>query len=410
MTTTRREMNEPVLAEWIRGSGQSAIQEMMAVANRPDVLSLALGLPAAELFPVRDYARAAQHVLETDPLALQYSLPSQSLKAHVVELMARRGVACREEEVFLTAGAQQGVSLLARLLLDHGGRVLCEEVVYTGMRQAVEPYSPAFVTVPTDAWAGVDVEAVERELRRARPAFIYLIPDGHNPLCVSLSEAKRARLAELAREYGVPIIEDDPYGFISYEPEPARPLRAYDADWVFYVGTFSKLLAPALRVGWLVVPRALTARLSIIKEASDINTCTFNQRAVAAYLDAGHLAGHSERLRDAYRERRDAMLDALREHFPEGSLWRRPSHGLFVWVELPEPVDMGALLRDAVTAERVAFIPGQAFAVRPEAGASRGMRLNFSKNDPAQIAEGVRRLGRAVSRVLSARPQAALCS
>lgn len=399
-----------MLAEWLRESGRSAIQEMMAVANRPDVLSLALGLPAAELFPAGEYARAAQHVLETDPLALQYSLPSQSLKAHIVELMARRGVTCREEQVFLTAGAQQGVSLLARLLLDHGGRVLCEEVVYTGMRQAVEPYRPTFITVPTDAWTGIDVEAVGRELRRARPAFIYVIPDGHNPLCVSLSGAKRARLAELAREYGVPVVEDDPYGFIGYEPAPSRPLRAYDDEWVFYVGTFSKLLAPALRVGWLVVPPALTAPLSIIKEASDINTCTFNQRAVAAYLDSGHLAEHSGRLRDAYRERRDAMLAALREHFPEGSLWREPSHGLFVWVELPEPVDMAALLRDAVTNERVAFIPGQAFAVRPYAGTSRGMRLNFSKNDPAQVAEGVRRLGRAVSRALAARPQAALCS
>jgi 2-aminoadipate transaminase len=374
---------------------------MMSVANRPDLLSFALGLPAAELFPAREYAEAAGRARAADPFALQYGFPHGRLKEHVVELMRRRGVRCRPEQILLTTGAQQGVSLLVRLLLDHGGRVLCEELVYTGFRQAVEPYQPTLLTVPTDAETGIDLDAVERTLRATRPPLIYVIADGHNPLCVSLSAAKRERLVALAREYGVPVIEDDPYGFICYDEGRRRPpLRALDDEWVFYVGTFSKVLAPALRVGWLVVPETLMPQLSVIKEASDINTCTFSQRAISAYLDAGHLDAHAEKLRREYRARRDAMLSALGEHFPAGSRWHEPAHGLFVWAELPEAVDMAALLKSAVETERVAFIPGEAFAARPHAGPSRGMRLNFSNNSPERIAEGIARLGRAAGRAL----------
>lgn len=391
------------LAQWTLRTGRSAIQEMMSVANRPDVLSFALGLPAAELFPAEDFAQAVGRVLSGEPRALQYGLPFEPLKTHVVSLMARRGVRCHEGQVFLTAGAQQGINLLSRLLLDGGGAVVCEEFIYTGFQQAVEPFGPRLLTVPTSPDAGMDLDAVEDVLRAERPAFIYAIPDAHNPLGVSMGVRERERLVELARGYGVPVVEDDPYGFIHYGDEPAPPLRALEEEWVFYVGTFSKLLAPALRTGWVVVPEWLIPKLSIVKEAADINTCTLSQRAVAAYLDAGRLPGHLAALRREYRSRRDLIIEALRKHFPAGTRWRVPESGLFVWVELAQPFDGAALLRRAVEEERVAFIPGGAFRVGG-ARLSKGMRLNFTNCAPAALEEGVRRMARILRSVESHEP------
>lgn len=393
---------KPVLANWAQNSGTSTIQQMMSVANRSDVISLSLGLPAAEFFPVEEMATAFQSVLAREPFALQYSFPSQSLKAHIVKLMAERGVRCREEQIFLTAGAQQGMNLLTRLLLNPGGEVVCEEIIYTGFQQIVEPYEPTIWTVPTDLDSGIDLDAVERIFQRQQPAFLYVVTDGQNPMGVSMSLEKRRRLAELASEYGVPIVEDDAYGFINYESGRCDPpICALDDSWVFYIGTFSKILAPALRTGWLVVPEELVPKLAIIKEATDINTCTLNQRAIAAYLDENDLPARIRNLGRVYGERRDAMLEALEKYFPAGSCWREPVSGFFVWVELPEAVDMRALVKTAIEVEGVGFIPGQAFAVNPISELSTSMRLNFSNNSPEKIDEAIRRLSRAVERALS---------
>lgn len=393
---------KPVLANWAQNSGTSTIQQMMSVANRSDVISLSLGLPAAEFFPAQEMATAFESVLRREPFALQYSFPSQSLKTHVVKLMAERGVRCREEQIFLTAGAQQGMNLLTRLLLNPGGEVLCEEIIYTGFQQIVEPYEPTIWTVPTDLDSGIDVDAVEKIFARKQPAFLYVVTDGQNPMGVSMSIEKRRRLAELASEYGVPIVEDDAYGFINYESGRSDPsIRAFNDSWVFYIGTFSKILAPALRTGWLVVPEELVPKLAIIKEATDINTCTLNQRAIAAYLDDNDLPARIRKLGRVYGERRDAMLVALEKHFPAGSCWREPVSGFFVWVELPEAVDMRALVKTAIEDEGVGFIPGQAFAVNPSSELSTSMRLNFSNNSPEKIDEAIARLSRAVERALS---------
>ncbi|HXQ69648.1 MAG TPA: PLP-dependent aminotransferase family protein [Pyrinomonadaceae bacterium] len=392
---------KPVLANWAQNSGTSTIQQMMSVANRSDVISLSLGLPAAEFFPAEEMAVAFQSVLRREPFALQYGFPSQPLKTHIVKLMAERGVRCREEQILLTAGGQQGMNLLTRLLLNPGGEVLCEEIIYTGFQQIVEPYQPTIWTVPTDLDSGIDVDAVERIFDRKQPAFLYVVTDGQNPMGVSMSREKRHRLARLASEYGVPIVEDDAYGFINYESGRCEPpIRACNDSWVFYIGTFSKILAPALRTGWLVVPEELIPKLAIIKEATDINTCTLNQRAIAAYLDDTDLSARIHKLGRVYGERRDAMLTALQKHFPAGSCWREPASGFFVWVELPEPVDMRALVKTAIEDEGVGFIPGQAFAVIQGSELSTSMRLNFSNNSAEKIDEAIARLGRAVERAL----------
>ena len=389
---------EVALANWTKAIKRSALQDLLAVASRPGILSFALGLPSAELFPKGAYGDAAAKVLAEDPRALQYSPPFQPLKAHVVKLMAERGVECSEQQVFLTAGAQQGLSLLARLLLNPGGRVLCEETIYTGFQQSVEPFQPDLLTVATDGETGIDVDAVEARLRgRARPAFIYVISNGHNPLSVTLSTEKRNRLVELACRYGVPIVEDDPYGMLSYEAI-SPPLRALDSEWVFYVGSFSKILAPSLRVGWLVVPEHLIHHLSVIKEASDIDTSTFSQRCVSAYLDAGHLPSHLAELRREYGRRRDVMLNALAAHFPPEARWTSPQCGVFVWVELPTKFNLDEVLKRAIAEERVAFIPGHAFAVNGSRQGANCMRLNFSNSSPASIEDGVARLARVLTK------------
>jgi len=245
------------------------------------------------------------------------------------------------------------------------------------------------------------VDAVEALLAGgARPAFIYTVPDGNNPLGLSLSPEKRRRLAELAREYGVAVVEDDPYGRLAYEGPSPAPIRAYDdGGHVFYVGSFSKVLMPALRLGWIVVPESMVPLLAIAKEASDINTATLAQRAVSRYLAGGHLPAHLEGLIREYRLRRDTMLAALEAHFPRGARWRRPASGVFIWVELPEGTDAGEVLRVALERERVAFVPGHAFAADGSRAASNCMRLNFSHSDPATIEEGIRRLARALETV-----------
>jgi 2-aminoadipate transaminase len=285
-------------------------------------------------------------------------------------------------------------------MLDPYGQVMTEELCYSGFQQVIEPYQPEILTVPTDIETGMDVDEVEWLLiNGARPAFIYAVTEGHNPLAVSLSRDKRARLVELARQYRIPIVEDDPYGLLYYEGRPEPPMRALDSDWVFYVGSFSKILAPALRVGWIVAPESLIQKLSIIKEASDIDTSTFTQRAVSAYLDAGHLPAHLSRLRAEYGLRRDHLLRALKDHFPREATWRKPSGGVFAWVELPRHLDTGELLRASVEKEQVAFIPGHAFDLGINSR-THGIRLNFSHHAPSVIEEGIARIARILKETL----------
>ena len=226
--------------------------------------------------------------------------------------------------------------------------------------------------------------------------MIYAISDGHNPVAVCLSQEKRIRLVELARHFGVPILEDDAYGLLSYSSNPIPPMRALDADWVFYLGSFSKILAPALRVGWIVVPEDLIAKLAVIKEATDINTSTFSQRLIAAYLETGAFPRHLALLLHEYRTRRDAMDAALRISLPPTARWRRPDSGLFIWLELPQDCDASRLLEVAVTTANVAFVPGQAFSVGEHQRAAHCIRLSFSNCAPDQIAEGIARLGQVI--------------
>jgi 2-aminoadipate transaminase len=379
---------------------RSVLRQMLAVISQPGILSFAGGLPAPDLFPTTDFNIAMAHVLRTDSAALQYGPPFRPLKRHIIDLMAQRGVDCSEEQIFLTTGAQQALDVMTRLLLDNGGQILLEELVYTGIRQVVAPHGAKVLSVHTDLETGIEVEDVIDYLETgARPAYLYVIPDAHNPLGVSITENKRRRLVEISAAYGLPILEDDPYGFLSYDGLCLPPLRAHNAGNVFYVGSFSKILAPALRLGWLIAPEALAPKLTVIKEAGDLESSALTQRAVSAYLDAGHLPAHLARLREEYGGRRDTMLAAMARHFPPGVTWTRPRAGMFIWVTLPESVDTGALLETAVKQERVAFIPGHAFA-GPGIFARNHMRLNFSNCCLADIEDGIGRLGRILEGII----------
>lgn len=383
------------LARSARSLDASGLREVMDLASRPGVLSFAVGLPATELFPREALAEATERAMRTNPTALQYTLPLRDLKERVVEIMALRGVRCRPEQVFLTAGAQQAMDLLTHLLLDHGDQVMVEDTIYDGIRQAVRRFEPRLLAIPTHGTTGIDVEAVAASLAGgARPAFLYLIPEGHNPLGVSLPAASRERLLELAREYRFPLIEDDAYGLLGASSATLPALRALDEDWVLYVGSFSKILAPGLRAGWIVVPEQLIPRLSTLKHASDIDAPSLGHHAVAAYLASGQLPSHLETLRIEYRRRREAMLAALASHMPPGVRWNRPEGGFYIWVELPRSLDATAVLRVAAESEQVAFTPGVAFAAAESAPLRHCLRLSFGNCSPERIEEGIRRLGR----------------
>jgi 2-aminoadipate transaminase len=387
----------PSLAAWTRVIRRSALQDLLLATARKDVISLALGLPAAELFPTRAVGAAIARLLDRDPRVLQYGPPSSELRDFVVALMRRRGVACAPEQVFLTAGAQQGMSLLARLLLEPGSTVMLEDHCYTGFQQVLAPHAVRLVPLPTRLETGLDVSAVERALQEGvRPALLYAMADGHNPLGASMPVEERKRLVGLARSYGMPILEDDAYGMLSYDGEEPPALRSFDAEWVFHVGSFSKTLAPALRTGWIVAPERFLGPLSSLKESSDIDTATLGQRTVAAFVASGAFEEHVARLRTEYARRRDAMFTALQRRFGAGARWSHPRAGFFIWVDLPEGADAGRLFEVALEHERVAFVPGSAFAVEGVVPARSALRLNFSFPPPEVIEEGVARIARAL--------------
>ncbi|MCP4656373.1 MAG: PLP-dependent aminotransferase family protein [bacterium] len=401
LTTAGEKAGKLSLSRAARRIEQPKLRQLHAIADGRKTLSFALGMPAHDLFPAQALAECSHELLLTRAKALQYGLPSAALKEQIVTLMAQRGVTCRSEQIFLTTGAQQGLNLVPRLLLDPGGQVLVEEIVYEGFQAVLKGFEPELLSVPTCGETGPDLDAVEAFLTDgARPALMYVITDGHNPLGTSLSLEKRRRLVELARRFEVPILEDDAYGFLSYEQEPPPPLRSMEEDWVLYLGSFSKIIAPSLRVGWLVVPEQVVTRLSALKHVIDTDTSGLSQHIISKFLETGALPDHVQRLRREYKRRRDTMHGALDQHFPDTVRWNRPGSGLFVWLELPRNVDAEEILGDAVESEAVVFSPGRIFALGGGRHADHCIRLSFATCTCEEIEEGVTRLSRVVKRYL----------
>jgi 2-aminoadipate transaminase len=387
----------------IAGLKSSMIRELLKLTARPDVISFAGGLPAPEVFPAQEIAAATSRVLAAGADALQYG-PTEGflpLRELIVRHMSRYGIHVTPANVLITTGSQQALDLVGKLLIDAGDRVLVEEPTYLGALQAFGTYQPQYLTIELDD-EGIKVDELEAQLRSG-PKFVYVLPNFHNPAGVTMSLERRRRLVELAAHYGVPLLEDDPYGQLRYEGEHLPPLVVLDADMhgsngggkkfrgdVMYLGTLSKTLAPGLRLGWVVAPEEVVARLVQLKQGADLHTATFTQMVAWETARGGFLDQHVRRIRDVYRTRRDAMLAALERHFPPGCTWTRPQGGLFLWATLPPGYDSADLLESAL-ASNVAFVPGAAFSAR--GNGARSMRLNFSYSTPEVIEEGIRRLG-----------------
>lgn len=371
---------------------RSVMRELLKRASEPGVISLAGGLPDSSLLPVEAYRQCLNTVLTREGgNALQYRPQYEPLKTWIAEYMRSRGVECDERQIFITNGNQQGLTILSRLFLDAGDSAMIEEITFTGIQQVTVGRGANVHPVRVDLTTGTDVDALEAIFADQRPRMAVIIPEFHNPLGVSLTAAKRERIAELAAYYGVPVIEDDPYSALRFEGEISKPIKAYDdAGYVFYLGSFSKMLAPGLRLGWMVAPEELLTRLITIRESIDLESSALTQRAVYEFLSQGLLQPHLTQLNAANKERCEAMLSALDEHFSDFAHWTHPDGGLFVWLTLPENIDTWELLPKAIDEQQVAFIPGGAFAF--EGGHRNTMRLNFSAVEPTAIREGVARL------------------
>jgi 2-aminoadipate transaminase len=375
------------------------MRDLIALTARPDVISFASGLPAPDMLPLEALQACFDAVLTRDgATALQYGPPYPPLKEALVEHMARLGVHARPEEIFITTGAQQALDVLTRLLVDKGAPVVIEETVYTGISQALVSQGARIDVVPTSLQSGIDVDAVARRFESGpRPRLLVAVPDFHNPLGVSLRDDKRERLIELGQRFRVPIIEDNPYSLLRFDSQIIPALKSLDeAGGVIFVGSFSKLLAPALRLGWIVAPVQLIEKLTVLKETADLETSALTQRVVAEFYQRGLLDQHLARVRQAYSERLAAMQAALAREMPREVRWSTPEGGIFLWLSLPDGCDAWTLLDEAVEREQVTFIPGAAFG---QAGRNaNAMRLNFSNALPQQIDEGITRLARVIKK------------
>lgn len=393
--------------KWV---SSSTIRELLKVTERSDMISFAGGLPAPEVFPVQEFQAACRKVLEEmGPRALQYSATEGyiPLREMIIRHMARYDIKVGLENVLITSGSQQALDLIGKMLINPGDRILVEEPTYLGALQAFNIYQADYVTVPIDD-DGLRVDRLEEALR-AGPKFMYVLPNFQNPGGVTLSLDRRIEVVNLAERYGVPIIEDDPYGQLRYEGEHIRPLVVLDSERmggdngmcysgnVIYLSTFSKTLAPGLRLGWVVAPEEVIARLVQLKQGTDLHTSTFNQIVAYEVARGGFLDEHVRTIRRVYRERRDVMLAALERYFPPGVHWTHPQGGLFLWVTLPAWVNTTEMLPHAIE-EKVAYVPGTDFFAT--GGGQNTMRLNFSNACPDKIEEGIRRLGRVLERQL----------
>jgi 2-aminoadipate transaminase len=378
----------------------SAMRDLMALTERPEVISLAGGWPDTSTFPADSYAALMSTVAsESCARALQYG-PTEGLsvvKRCIVEVMAAEGIEIEPDELLVTTGGQQVIDLVCKTLLDPGDVVVCEAPTYPGAVPTFGAYEADVVQIRMDR-AGMRVDELEQTLDKLqeagrRPKFIYTVPTFHNPAGVTMSFERRQELVRIASERELLVLEDNPYGLLRYEGSPLPPLRALDDDFVIYASTFSKILSPGVRLGWAAAPAPVLEKMNIGKQASDLCSSSITQYFVSAYFDSRPWEGYVRSLIEIYRRRRDVMLDALAEHFPREAEWTHPEGGLFIWATLPDYIDTTDLLARALD-EHVAFVPGRAAFLDGRGGSS--MRLNFSGVDENQIREGVRRLGEVV--------------
>lgn len=396
-TDTRLDSYVDRYAARTHGMTASVIRALFAVANRPEVVSLAGGMPNISDLPLDVVGSALHELVITDGRrAMQYGSGQGEpvLREAICEVMGLEGITAHPDDVTVTVGSQQGLDLVTRLFCDPGDVVLCEAPSYVGALGVFRAYQCEVVHVAMDEH-GLDPTALAEALAALAAAgkkakFLYTIPNFHNPAGVSQTLERRIQLLEVAQRADLLVVEDNPYGLLGFDGDPVPAMRAMDAERVVYLGSFSKTFAPGFRVGWVLAPHAVREKLVLAQESATLCPPTFSQFAVAAYLQNHDWRGQIKVFREMYRERRDAMLAGLDDHMPAGMSWTIPAGGFFVWVTLPPGLDSHAMLPRAVTA-RVAYVPGTGFYA--DGLGSRHMRLSYCFPTPQRIIEGTRRLG-----------------
>src|SRR5438270_8157064 len=389
-----------LFAERTKVMKSSAMRDLMALTERPEIISLAGGWPDTSTFPADSYASLMSTVAsDSCSRALQYG-PTEGLtlvKRCIAEVMREEQMEIDEDELIVTTGGQQVIDLVCKTLIDPGDVVVCEAPTYPGAVPAFCAYEADVVQVTMDR-EGMRIDELSETLERLeregrRPKFIYTVPNFHNPAGVTLSLERRLQLVRIASERELLVLEDNPYGMLRYEGTSLPTLRSLDEEFVIYASTFSKILSPGVRLGWTVAPAPILQKMNLGKQAADLCSSSISQYFVGAYFDSGAWEDYVRSLVEIYRRRRDVMLDALAEHFPREASWTHPEGGLFIWATLPDYIDTTDLLARALE-EHVAFVPGRAAFLDGRGGSS--MRLNFSGVGEDQIREGVQRLGEVV--------------
>lgn len=384
------------------GLRSSVMRDLMAITARPDIISLAGGLPNTESFPAKTLAKITHDVaMEDTAAALQYGPTEgfQETKENIARVMEAEGTLVDTEDILITTGGQQGIDLVTRTLVDPGDAVIAEAPTYPGAIPSFSSFQAEVFQVPVDD-DGIRIDLLRKTLEKLdsdgrAPKFIYVIPNFHNPAGVSISKQRRLELVEIARERKLIILEDNPYGQLRFEGEPLPTLYSLDDDNnVIYLSTFSKIISPGIRLGWLVAPAPLLQKFNLGKQAADLCPSTLAQMIVNRYFEDFRWQDYVERTTEIYRVRRDAMLAALKEYFPEEASWTRPLGGFYIWATLPEYLDTTDLLALAIEQEKVAFVPG-AGSYLDGSGANK-MRLAYCAVPEEIIDDGIKRLSKVI--------------
>ncbi len=372
----------------------SEIRQLLALTQDPSIISFAGGLPAPELFPLKDYKEAVCDVLDNDgQRALQYG-PTEGfvpLREEIVKRMEKVQVNTNIDEILITSGSQQGLDFAAKIFINPGDIIISESPTYLGALNAFNAYQPAYIEIETDD-DGMIMEELETVLKENKNAkFIYAIPDFQNPTGKTWSVERRKKLVELANKYDITIIEDNPYGELRFEGERLPAIKHYDTEGrVAFLGTFSKIFAPGLRLGWVCAAPELLQKFSLSKQASDLQASTTAQIELAKFLEMFDIEEHIEKIKKVYSERKNLMIEEMKKEFPPEIKYTNPQGGLFLWVELPENLDSKEIAEKAL-AKKVAYVPGQAFY--PSGSKKNALRMNYSNMPEDRIIEGIKRLG-----------------
>ena len=390
-----------LISDRAKGMRASEIRELLRLTQKPEIISFAGGLPNPKAFPTNEISEIVSYILEHNyAFALQYGTTEgcDNLRGALANRLNGRGMDITKDNIIITNGSQQGLDLLTKVFLNPGDEIIVGAPTYIGALSSFRAFQSKMRMIPLDN-EGMKVDLLEAELKKMKkqgikPKFIYLVPTFQNPAGVTLSEDRRKWLIELSLEYGTYLIEDDPYGELRFSGKDVKPLKSYDKEGsVIYMGTFSKVLCPGFRTAWLLGNDEIIKKISLAKQSTDLCSNTFVQYIGYEYIKRGYIDLHIEKIKKMYSKKRDLMLDAMDEYFPDKAKWTRPDGGMFSWATFSKDVDTKEMFPKAVE-NNVAYIHGAAF--HADGSGRNTMRLNFSHSDDDKIEEGIKRLGKVI--------------